>query len=102
MKNIPYSSTVGSLMYVMICTRTDIAYTVGVVIWFLTNPLKENWLAVKWILRYLRGTSTKCLCFGKGKIELEDYTDANIASNIDSRKSTSRYLTTFPRGAISW
>ena len=47
MTNVPYSSAVGSLMYAMICTRPDITYTVGVVIWFLTNPLKENWLAVK-------------------------------------------------------
>ena len=31
MKNVPYASTVGSLMYAMICTRLDIAFVVGVV-----------------------------------------------------------------------
>ncbi|KAL0359256.1 UNVERIFIED_CONTAM: Retrovirus-related Pol polyprotein from transposon TNT 1-94 [Sesamum angustifolium] len=29
MKNIPYASVVGSLMYVQVCTRPDIAFAVG-------------------------------------------------------------------------
>lgn len=38
MKTAPYASAVGSLMYAMVCTRSDIAYTVGVVNCFLANP----------------------------------------------------------------
>ena len=102
MKNVPYSSAVGSLMYAMICTRPDIAYAVDVVSRFLTNPGKEHWTAVKWILRYLRGTTKNCLCFGKGKPMLTGYTDADLAGDIDSRKSTSGYLITFAGGAVSW
>lgn len=101
MKNIPYSSSVGSLMYTMICTRPDIAYAVGVVSRFLCNPGKEHQVAVKWILRYLRGTTKRCLCFGKGKPVLEGYTDADMTGDVDSRKSTSGYLTTFAGGAVS-
>ena len=86
----------------MICTRPDIAYAVGVVSRFLINPRKEHWTAVKWILRYLRGTTKKCLCFGKGKPMLMGYKDADLAGDIDSRKSTSGYLTTFAGGAVSW
>ncbi|KAL4309465.1 hypothetical protein GQ457_01G014250 [Hibiscus cannabinus] len=102
MKDIPYSSAVGSLMYAMICTRPDIAYDVGMVSRFLSNPGKVHWEAVKWILRYLRATTNKCLCFGKGKPELIWYTDADMAGDTDLRKSTSRYVTTFSGGAISW
>ncbi|KAE8695044.1 Calcium sensing receptor [Hibiscus syriacus] len=101
MKKIPYSSVVGSLMYSMICTRPDIAYAVGVVSRFLANPGNEHWVTAKWILRYLRGTSKRCLCFGKGKHVLEEYTDANLASDIDLRKSTSGYITTFAGGVVS-
>ena len=64
---IPYSSAVGSLMYAMVCTRPDIAHAVRVVSRFLANPGKEHWETVKWIFKYLRGTSKLCLSFGKGK-----------------------------------
>ena len=67
MSRVPYASAVGSLMYAMVCTRPDIAHAVGVVSRFLSNPGKEHWAAVKWILRYLRGTSRICLCFGRGE-----------------------------------
>ena len=96
------SSAVGSLMYVMICTRPYIAHAVGIVSRFLENPSKERWEAVKWIFKYLRGTSKLCLSFGKGKPVLEGYTNADMISDLDGRKSTSGYLFTFVGGAISW
>ncbi|VVA10754.1 PREDICTED: Retrovirus-related Pol poly from [Prunus dulcis] len=102
MAMVPYSSAVGSLMYAMICTRPDITHAVGVVSRFLSKPGREHWNAVKWILRYLRGTSKMSLCFGGGKPELIGYTDADMAGDLDSRKSTSGYLITFSRGAVSW
>ena len=101
MHNISYSSAVGSLMYVMVCTRPDIAHVVGVVSRFLANPGKEHWQAVKWILRYLKGTSRVCLCFGSGKPVLNGYTDADMAGDVDYRKSTSGYMMTFAGGAVS-
>uniref|UniRef100_A0A2N9IRB9 Integrase catalytic domain-containing protein n=1 Tax=Fagus sylvatica TaxID=28930 RepID=A0A2N9IRB9_FAGSY len=67
MASIPYSSAVGSLMYAMVCTRPDIAHAVGVVSRFMVNPGKEHWEAVKWIFRYLRGSSKLCLSFGSSK-----------------------------------
>ena len=47
MVNVPYSSVVGSLMYAMVCTRSDIAHAVGVVSRFLKNLGKEYWEVVK-------------------------------------------------------
>lgn len=47
MESIPYSLAMGSLMYVMVCTRPDIAHAVGVMSRFLFNPGKEHWEAVK-------------------------------------------------------
>lgn len=69
---------------------------------FLSNPGKEHWAAVKWILRYLRGTSKVCLCFGDGKPILDRFTDSDMAGDVDSRKSTSGYLMTFAGGAVAW
>ena len=70
----PYYSAVGSFMYAMICTRPNIAHVVGSVSRFLSNPEKEHWGAVKWILRYLKGMSNMELYFGRGKSELVCYT----------------------------
>ena len=101
MLSIPYSSVVGSLMYAMICIRPDIAHAVGTVSIFLSDPGKEHWGAVKWILRYLNSTSDMELCFGSGKSELVCYTDSNLGGNLEYSKSTSGYLITFRGGAIS-
>ena len=43
-----------------------------------------------------------CLTFGDSKLVLEGYVDADWAGDLDGRKSTSRYLFTFARGAVSW
>uniref|UniRef100_A0A2N9IAG3 CCHC-type domain-containing protein n=1 Tax=Fagus sylvatica TaxID=28930 RepID=A0A2N9IAG3_FAGSY len=102
MTSIPYSSAVGSLMYAMVCIRPDIAHVVGVVSRFIVNLDKEHWKAVKWIFRYLRGSSKSCLSFGSSKSVLEGYTDADMAGDLDGRKSTSGFLFTFARGAVSW
>ena len=102
MQKVPYASAVGSLMYAMVCTRPDIAYAVGVTSRFLANPGKEHWAAVKWIFRYLRGSSKVCLSFGGGPPVLTGYTDADMARDIDTRKSTSGYVLTFAGGAVSW
>ena len=57
MKKVPYSSVVGSIMYAIVCTRPDIAYSVGLVSIFMGNLGKTHWNAAKWTLRYLKGTS---------------------------------------------
>ncbi|GJX81204.1 putative RNA-directed DNA polymerase [Tanacetum coccineum] len=102
MDRVPYASAVGSLMYVMACTRQDLAHAVGVVSRFLSNPGKKHWEAVKWIFRYLRGTSKLGITFGNGKPMLVGYTDSDLAGNKDNMKSTSGYLMTFAGGAVSW
>ena len=55
-KDIPYSSIVGSLMYSAVCTRPDIAYAVSVLGRYLANLGNEHWVAAKKVLRYLPKT----------------------------------------------
>lgn len=56
MKHVPYAFDMGSLMYAMVCIRPDVTHVVGTINRFLSNPGKEHWNYVKWILRYLCGT----------------------------------------------
>ena len=102
MSRVPYASAVGSLMYAMVCTRPDITHVVGIVSRFLSNPGREHWNAVKWILRYFHGTVDMKLCFGGDKPTLMGYTDSNMAGDINSRKSTSGYLIKFAGEAVAW
>ena len=57
MTKISYTSTIGSLMYVIVCMRPDIAHVVSVVCYFLSNSSKCHWKTMEWIMRYMRGTS---------------------------------------------
>ncbi|KAE8695859.1 U-box domain-containing protein 31 [Hibiscus syriacus] len=102
MVKVPYASTIGSLMYAMVCTRPDIAHAVGAVSRYMNNPGKVHWEAVKWILRYLRGTTNKALCFKGGDTILTGYVDADLAGNVDIRRSTTGYVYTLGGTAVSW
>ena len=42
MEHVPYASTIGSIMYAMVCTRPDIAHVVGVVSKYISNPGKQH------------------------------------------------------------
>jgi len=102
MQHVPYGSAVGSLMYTMVCTRPDIAHAVSTMTRFMSNPERPHWEAVKWILRYLRGSTNIKLCFGSSEPVLVAYTDADMAGDVDNRKSISGYLITYAGGAVSW
>ena len=79
-------------MYAMDCTRPDLAYAVSTVSRFMSNPGKQRWEAVKWVLRYLQGTAILGLVFQRLKMEklmlLQGYVNANYAGDFDQRRST--------------
>ena len=68
----------------------------------MSNPGKEHWNAVKWILRYLKGTSNMCLQFGSGKPKLDGFTDSDMSADVDTSRSTSGYVMTYAGGVVSW
>ncbi|KAG8492887.1 hypothetical protein CXB51_010059 [Gossypium anomalum] len=93
MSHVPYSSTVGSLMYAMVCSHPDLSYAVSVVSRYMTNPGKEHWKAVQWILRYLQGTTDVCLQFERTRDGVIGYVDADFAGDLDRRRSfTAEYM----------
>ena len=88
MVRVPYSSAVGSLTYAMICTRPDIAYVVGVVSRYMSNPSRKYWEAVKGIMQYLNCTRKVCVCFGSKGVCVEGYMDVDYARDMDKRRPT--------------
>ena len=97
-----YRSMIGKLQYV-VHTRPNIALAVGIVARFSTKPKENHMMAVKRILRYLRGIEDYGLWykFG-GNLDLKVFTDADWAGNIDDRKSTSGGAFFLGKRLVSW
>ena len=80
---VPYASAIGSLMYVMLCTKPNICYSVGIVSRYQSNPGREHWTAVKHILKYLRRTRDFMLVYHRDELALIRCTDSNFESYAD-------------------
>jgi hypothetical protein len=55
---VPYASALSSFMYAMVFTRIDIAHAMGVLSRHMSKPDEEHWTIVKWVFKYLHGTSS--------------------------------------------
>ena len=100
---IPYASAVGSFMYTMVVTWSDLAHIVGAVNRYMSNSGQKHWEFVKHILKYLKGTNDAQLTFGLANATVvEGYTNSDYARNKDTHKSTSGYVFTYGGCAISW
>ncbi|KAJ9565943.1 hypothetical protein OSB04_001909 [Centaurea solstitialis] len=84
MKLVPYASTIGSIMYAMLCTNPDVAYSVSVTSRYQQNPGEPHWVDVKNILNVI------------------GYSDASFQTDRDDFRSQSGYVFILNGGAISW
>ncbi|GKE63078.1 retrotransposon protein, putative, ty1-copia subclass [Tanacetum coccineum] len=103
MKNVPYASAVGSIMYVVRCTRPDVAFAHNITIRFQQNPGELHWTAVKNILKYLCNTIDMFLVYGgdiKRELKVSCYTDAGYLSDADDLKSQTGYVFVLNGGAV--
>src|SRR5437667_1050348 len=98
-----YQAMIGSLMYAMLCTRPELAYAIQQLSQFNANPTNAHLQAAKRVFRYLKGTQTTGLIYGKcnGDITIQGYCDADYAADGD-RKSISGYVFTLAGSPISW
>jgi hypothetical protein len=97
-----YQRLVGRLLY--LChTRPNIAYAVSVVSRYMHEPRTGHLDAVHRILRYLKGTPGKGLWFrSNGHLVIDGYSDADWASCLDDRRSTSGYCVFVGGNLVSW
>ena len=103
MKNIPYASAIGSLMYAQVYTTLDIAFAVGMLGRYQSDPGLDHWRVAKKVMRYLQGTKNYMLMYRRTEnLEVIGYSDSDFAGYIDSCKSTSGYIFLMASGAVSW
>lgn len=101
--NYPYRELIGSLMYLAVGTRADIAYSVGIASRFLENPTIVHEKAAKRILKYIKNTINFGIFYLSTKTnELQAYSDADYAGCLETRRSTSGFAFIFADGIISW
>jgi hypothetical protein len=105
MRSVPYAHAVGSLMYLAVSTRPDIAYSVGVLARFSSNPGLQHWAAVKHLFRYLKGTLDYRLTYAPDPSSpslFTTFSDADHGGCRDTGRSTGAYIVKMGTGAVSW
>lgn len=99
----PYNELVGSLIFLIQCTRPDIAFAVGMLSRHLKNPTHRDWERAKRVLRYLKGTIGYGIKYQTDQEEeLVVYSDADYAADTETRCSTTGYLSMLAGGPITW
>ena len=114
MASLPYRQILGSVRYLVSCTRPDLSYSAGFLSRFMQNPGIAHWQALKRVLRYLQHTKDIYLTYqgfqssnmsqlnGWMDGPLLGWTDSDWGGDIDTSRSTSGMVFTFSGGAIAW
>ncbi|KAL5564826.1 hypothetical protein UlMin_027990 [Ulmus minor] len=104
MDGVPYSSVVGSVMYSMVSTRPDLANATSVLSQFMSNPGKEHWNTMKWLIRYIKGTTKVGLVYEKanGDVWLDGFVDSDYGGDTDKRRSMTYYVFCLSGCCVSW
>jgi hypothetical protein len=105
-----YQSALGKLMYLMTGTRPDISFSVSLLSRFSSCPKEKHWRCLKHLMKYLNSTGnyylkySQCdsILLNQSGLNLIGYSDADYASNLDDRKSTSGYTFMLNNCCITW
>ncbi|CAI7802792.1 unnamed protein product, partial [Closterium sp. NIES-54] len=101
----PYPELVGCLMYLMTCTRTDLAYPLSIMARYVApgRHRPEHMAAAKRVLRYLCSTSGLGLVLGgRSPVVLTGHADASWVDDLATQRSSQGYTFSLGSGSVSW
>ncbi|CAI5534044.1 unnamed protein product [Closterium sp. Naga37s-1] len=101
----PYPELVGCLMYLMTCTRPDLAYPLSILARYVApgRHRPEHMAAAKRVLRYLCSTSGMGLVLGgQSPVVLTGHADASWADDQATQRSSQGYTFSLGSGSVSW
>ncbi|CAI7788432.1 unnamed protein product [Closterium sp. NIES-54] len=101
----PYPELVGCLMYLMTCTRPDLAYPLSLLDRYVApgRHRKVHWDAAKMVLRYLCSTLGMGLVLGvQGSVVLTGHSDASWADDQATQRSSQGYTFSLGSDSVSW
>jgi len=101
-----FQELIGSLLFIVRCTRPDICYAVHFLSRFLTEYGEDQWKAAMWILKYLKGTKSMGILYKPDTEEVSEtligFSDSDHGSDKRTRKSTSGCLFTYNGAPVIW
>ncbi|CAI7780141.1 unnamed protein product [Closterium sp. NIES-53] len=100
-----YPELVGCLMYLMICTRPDLAYPLSLLARYVApgRHQKVHWDAAKRVLRYLCSMSSMGLVLrGRARVVLTGHADASRVDDLATQRSSQGYTFSLGSGFVSW
>lgn len=101
--NSEYRRMIGSLLYLTVNSRPDIAVAVSILSRKVSKPTSRDLTELRRVLKYLKYTrDLKLKLGGSDGMRMEGYADSDWAGDLQSRKSTSGYIFKFGSGIISW
>ncbi|CAI7879319.1 unnamed protein product [Closterium sp. NIES-53] len=101
----PYTELVGCLIYLMTCTRPDLAYPLSLLARYVApgRHRKVHWDAAKRVLRYLCSTSGMGLVLGeRARVVLTGHADASWVDDLATQRSSQGYTFSLGSGSVSW
>ncbi|CAI7819019.1 unnamed protein product [Closterium sp. NIES-53] len=101
----PYPELVGCLMYLMTCTRPDLAYPLSILTRYVApgRHRPEHMATAKRVLRYLCTTSGLGLVLGgRRRVVLTGHTDPSWADDQTTQRSSQGYTFSLGSGSVSW
>ncbi|CAI7888643.1 unnamed protein product [Closterium sp. NIES-54] len=101
----PYLELMGCLMYLMTCTRPDLAYPLSILARYMApgRHRKVHWDAAKRVLRYLCSTSGMGLVLGgRARVVLTGHADASWVDDLATQRSSQGYTFSLGSGSVSW
>ncbi|CAI7931262.1 unnamed protein product, partial [Closterium sp. NIES-54] len=101
----PYPELVGCLMYLMTCTRPDLAYPLSILARYVApgRHRPEHMAAAKRVLRYLCSTSGLGLVFGgRRPVVVTGHADTSWADDQATQRSSQGYTFSLGSGSVSW
>jgi hypothetical protein len=97
-----FQSIIGSLLYITLGTRPDIAFAVIKLSRFASNPSTEHITAAKRVLRYLKSTIDYSITYSNTSSYASGYCDSDYAGDLAKAKSTFGWIFYLANGPISW
>ncbi|CAI7851919.1 unnamed protein product [Closterium sp. NIES-54] len=101
----PYAELVGCLMYLMTCTRPDLAFPLNILARFVAPGRHRpvHWTAVVRVAEYLAMTSGVGLVLGgRQDVVLTGQCDSSCADDAETHRSTQGYFFSLGSGTVSW